>query len=80
MPELQRRGLPIRGPEGQSNGLTRHFQSFSGLGEQWLAVGWPFRGASPAGRNERRSSRLFELHARSYSAPFQRLGEPLNNP
>jgi hypothetical protein len=43
MPELQRCGLPIRGPEGQSNGLTRHFQSLSGLREQRLAVGWPFR-------------------------------------
>src|SRR5216683_8241930 len=78
MSELQRCGLPIRGPEGQSNGLARHFQSLSGLAEQWLAVGWPFRSASLADHNERRSSRLLELHARSYSAPFQRLDEPLN--
>jgi hypothetical protein len=39
MSELQRCGLLIRGAKGQSNGLTRHFQSLSGLGEQWLAVG-----------------------------------------
>jgi hypothetical protein len=65
MSELQRCGLPIRGAKGQSNGLKRHFQSLSGPGAQWLAVGWPFRGVSLDDHNERGSSRLLELHARS---------------